>query len=582
MRLRSRGEQRVDVPALDLTVDFAAGEEMRTEVSAKFRERKVARRAGRRRAAAGALVDRPSRATSRCRWRSPERAAARFPGPPGKPAHPCRLNAGGVPVSLGPLGIWHPSQPAVLVGDPDRLGAVGGAGLADRGGQVVAHGALGEEQPAGDRGHRRRRRGRPAARRSRARSAATRRRPGCRRPATGSTTRSPACTRRTASASCARRGVLDDEPVGAGLQRPAQEARAGRTWSRSAPGSSGSAARSAAASPRCRPCPGISTSSRATSGAVLAARRPRPRRRCRPRRPPPGRARGRAARPARRGPGPGRRRAAAGCVIGRAHRAARSPRGSRRAGRPARRPAAAARSRRPARPWPGRAVGAPGPAPSSRTSTAVGAEPHRAAGGAAVPDHVGDALADRPGEQLAQLARARRRWSCGRSASISAAAQRRPRPGQLAGQGQLAVALHRPAHVGQRVAAEPLEVGELGAGPVRVDVEQPVGELGLDRDHGQRVAEDVVQVAGEPVALVRRPRAGRSPPGPASRSRLRGISWLHAPHRERRRADREGEAGRAATSPAPRDRRPRRRRPAPAVNATAVRVGRHITATTAT
>jgi len=42
MRLRSRLDQRVDVPALDLTVDFTAGEEMRTEVSAKFRKEKVA------------------------------------------------------------------------------------------------------------------------------------------------------------------------------------------------------------------------------------------------------------------------------------------------------------------------------------------------------------------------------------------------------------------------------------------------------------------------------------------------------------------------------------------------------------
>ena len=42
MRLRSRGEQRVDVRALDLTVDFADGEEMRTEVSAKFTEARVA------------------------------------------------------------------------------------------------------------------------------------------------------------------------------------------------------------------------------------------------------------------------------------------------------------------------------------------------------------------------------------------------------------------------------------------------------------------------------------------------------------------------------------------------------------
>ncbi|MEU5310382.1 L-histidine N(alpha)-methyltransferase [Streptomyces sp. NPDC021562] len=37
MRLRSRVAQTVKVPALDLAVDFAAGEEMRTEVSAKFR-----------------------------------------------------------------------------------------------------------------------------------------------------------------------------------------------------------------------------------------------------------------------------------------------------------------------------------------------------------------------------------------------------------------------------------------------------------------------------------------------------------------------------------------------------------------
>jgi L-histidine N-alpha-methyltransferase len=37
MRLRATRAMRVDIPALDLTVDFASGEEMRTEVSAKFR-----------------------------------------------------------------------------------------------------------------------------------------------------------------------------------------------------------------------------------------------------------------------------------------------------------------------------------------------------------------------------------------------------------------------------------------------------------------------------------------------------------------------------------------------------------------
>ncbi|MFD7921052.1 L-histidine N(alpha)-methyltransferase [Streptomyces sp. NPDC059740] len=41
MRLRSRVQQSVKVPALDLAVVFEAGEEMRTEVSAKFREETV-------------------------------------------------------------------------------------------------------------------------------------------------------------------------------------------------------------------------------------------------------------------------------------------------------------------------------------------------------------------------------------------------------------------------------------------------------------------------------------------------------------------------------------------------------------
>ncbi len=42
MRLRSLDDQQVDVRSLDLRVDFAAGEEMRTEISAKFREETVA------------------------------------------------------------------------------------------------------------------------------------------------------------------------------------------------------------------------------------------------------------------------------------------------------------------------------------------------------------------------------------------------------------------------------------------------------------------------------------------------------------------------------------------------------------
>jgi L-histidine N-alpha-methyltransferase len=46
MRLRARTAQRVRVAALDLTVHFAAGEELRTEVSAKFRAEGVAAELG--------------------------------------------------------------------------------------------------------------------------------------------------------------------------------------------------------------------------------------------------------------------------------------------------------------------------------------------------------------------------------------------------------------------------------------------------------------------------------------------------------------------------------------------------------
>jgi L-histidine N-alpha-methyltransferase len=43
MRLRSLVDQKVSIGALDLVVGFAAGEELRTEVSAKFRREGVAR-----------------------------------------------------------------------------------------------------------------------------------------------------------------------------------------------------------------------------------------------------------------------------------------------------------------------------------------------------------------------------------------------------------------------------------------------------------------------------------------------------------------------------------------------------------
>ena len=47
MRLRSLADQRVHIPALDLVVEFTRGEEMRTEISAKFRRQGVAAELGR-------------------------------------------------------------------------------------------------------------------------------------------------------------------------------------------------------------------------------------------------------------------------------------------------------------------------------------------------------------------------------------------------------------------------------------------------------------------------------------------------------------------------------------------------------
>ena len=61
MRLRSASDQRVTLPAIGLAVDFAEGEEMRTEVSAKFRRDGVAGRTRRRWVRDALLVDRRRR-----------------------------------------------------------------------------------------------------------------------------------------------------------------------------------------------------------------------------------------------------------------------------------------------------------------------------------------------------------------------------------------------------------------------------------------------------------------------------------------------------------------------------------------
>ena len=261
------------------------------------------------------------------------------------------------------------SEPAVLLGEPHRLGTGAGAGLADRGGQVVAHRALGQEQL-------RARCRRRCRRRGRRRSTSVSRAVSGTRPvderlsaaSAGSTTRRPACTRRTASASW-RAGVsLTTNPLAPASQRPAQVAGPPERRDDQHPARP-AAPRAAPRWRRSRPC----RASRRRAGPRRAgARGPRrrPRRPGRPRRRPPGRPPGRAARRARRARGPGRRRAAAGssCVDHPRRRGAiEQPAAQRSSVSTAPRPRSA-RSRRPARPrppLPGRTASTRGPRPSS-------------------------------------------------------------------------------------------------------------------------------------------------------------------------------------------------------------------------
>ena len=188
-----------------------------------------------------------------------------------------------------------------------------------------------------------------------------------------------------------------------------------------------------------------------------------------------------------------------------------------------------------ARPLPQPAQPVPAsPAPSGRRRPAPARRPRsppgragpgsRSLGRPAVPDHVGHALPYRPAEQLAP--RGRKLGDGGRQVGRDARrVQRRPGAGQL-----LLAASPRgtPRRCrGRRRAppGQPLHVGDLGRRPRRVQRQQPAGELGLDRDHGQRVAEDVVQVAGGPGAFLgdRQPGdlvLGRGQPGVVSASRV--------------------------------------------------------------
>jgi hypothetical protein len=123
--------------------------------------------------------------------------------------------------------------------------------------------------------------------------------------------------------------------------------------------------------------------------------------------------------------------------------------------------------------------------------------------GAGVAHDVGAALPDRPRQQGVHL-----RWQVIRARRVHPAvdAGRGQGPaggGELGGQARLPVAGHRLPHLREGAAGDRFQLGDLLRRPLRVRFERPSGQLALERDQRQAVAEQVVQVARDPQPLLR-------------------------------------------------------------------------------
>ena len=122
-------------------------------------------------------------------------------------------------------------------------------------------------------------------------------------------------------------------------------------------------------------------------------------------------------------------------------------------------------------------------------------------------------------------------------ASMPRRAQHLLRGRELGGEGDDPVVRHRGAHVGQRPAGQLLDLADLDRGAFRVVLGEALGEPGLDRDRRERVAEQVVQVAGDAVALAF--RGERRHLGPGLVERVVGADDPEErPHRERHERER--------------------------------------------
>ena len=150
-------------------------------------------------------------------------------------------------------------------------------------------------------------------------------------------------------------------------------------------------------------------------------------------------------------------------------------------------------------------------------------------------DDVGEPLAQHPAEEL--LGRVvgdvggRRKLG-----SDPGGAEQLAAGGQLAGQGHLAVVGYCGTHVTQRPPAERGDLADLAYRSVDVVERQLAGKFRLHGDRRKRVAEQVVQVAGDPRPLVLSGETGQFGAGIGQRP-VAEDHPAEAEHRQRSQGD---------------------------------------------
>ena len=170
----------------------------------------------------------------------------------------------------------------------------------------------------------------------------------------------------------------------------------------------------------------------------------------------------------------------------------------------------ATRSARPERPLPPscspvRSSRRRRPRPSSLisawTASVVARDADGAAARAAVADDVGRPLAHRPGQH--GLHRLRQQTGAVLDpAGDAGGVEHLLGPDQLLAEGRLAVAGDRLAHLAQRPPRDRLGLADLLRRPLGRRGQEPAGQFALQRDQGEAVPEQVVQVAREAQALL--------------------------------------------------------------------------------